>query len=148
MFQSKGSVSSESKEEIIAFLGKGTEFEGKLTFEGTVRIDGKFSGEIFTKGVLIFGESSQIEAEVEANKVVISGEIRGNVNAATRVEIHTPGKVYGNIKSPVLVIDDGVVFEGNCQMESREGEKQLSILKIKEKEEELLEMGDSIPQKI
>jgi cytoskeletal protein CcmA (bactofilin family) len=122
----------ESKEEVIAFLGKGTEFKGKLTFNGTVRIDGNFSGEIFAKGSLIFGESSQIRAEIEANKVIISGEVNGNIKAASRVEIHSPGKIHGNIKSPVLVIDEGVIFEGSCQMEARE-EKNLSVLSVEER---------------
>ena len=131
------------KEEVKAFLGKGTEFEGMLTFEGTVRIDGKFSGEIFAKGTLILGESSQLNAKIEANKVIISGEVNGNINAVSRVEIHAPGKVYGNIKSPILVIDEGVIFEGNCQMKIRESQ-ELTVLSSKERKEGLVEVKDSI----
>ena len=100
--------------EINAFLGKGTDFNGKLAFEGTVRLDGKFSGEIFSPGILIIGESAVIKADIHVNTMILSGELTGNIDAKSRVEIHAPGKVYGNIASPVLVIDEGVMFEGSC----------------------------------
>lgn len=105
------------RDEINAFLGKNTEFEGKLSFSGAVRIDGKFKGEIFTAGTLIIGEAAVIESNVHVSHVIISGEIRGNIVAEKRIEIHAPGKVYGNIQAPVVVIDEGVIFEGNCRMQ-------------------------------
>jgi cytoskeletal protein CcmA (bactofilin family) len=104
-------------DEINAFLGKDTEFEGKLSFSGTVRIDGHFKGEINSDSTLIVGETAVIEAEVRVSYVVISGEIRGNVLAGKRVEIHAPGKVFGNICAPTVVMDEGVVFEGSCSMQ-------------------------------
>ncbi len=108
------------KNEINAFLGMDTEFEGKLSFTGAVRIDGRFKGEILTEGSLIVGETASIESEIYASHIVISGEIRGNIVADERIEIHAPGKVYGNIQAPVVVIDEGVVFEGRCTMEKAE----------------------------
>ncbi len=108
------------RDEINAFLGKNTEFEGKLTFSGAVRIDGKFNGEIFTEGTLIVGETAVIESNVHVSHVLISGEIRGNIIAEKRIEIHAPGKVFGNIQAPVIVIDEGVIFEGNCRMKKSE----------------------------
>lgn len=103
--------------EINALLGRGTEFTGKLTFEGKVRIDGKFSGEIFTDDVLIIGEGADVRAEIEVSTLIIKGGVvTGNVRARDMVEIHSPGKLYGNITSPALFIDKGVVFEGNCKM--------------------------------
>jgi cytoskeletal protein CcmA (bactofilin family) len=104
-------------DEINAFLGKDTEFEGKLSFGGTVRIDGRFKGEINSDGTLIVGEAAVMEAEVQVSNVIISGEIRGNILAAKRVEIHSPGKVFGNISAPTVVMDEGVVFEGSCSMQ-------------------------------
>lgn len=106
-----------NRNEINAFLGKDTEFEGKLSFNGAVRIDGRFKGEIFTQGTLIVGESAIIESEIHVSHIIISGEIRGNIRADNRIEIHSPGKVFGNIQAPVVVIDEGVIFEGNCSME-------------------------------
>ncbi len=104
--------------EINTLLGKGSEFEGKLTFEGTVRIDGKLSGEIFTDDVLVVGEGAEVNAEIEVGSIIIEGQVTGNVRAKRSVEIHAPGRVRGNIVTPSLFIDKGVIFEGNCQMES------------------------------
>ncbi len=103
--------------EVTTLLGRGSEFEGKLSFEGTVRIDGKLSGEIFTDDTLIIGEGAEVNAEINVGAVVIEGTVHGNVNAKRSVEIHTPGKVIGNISTPSLFIEKGVIFEGNCQME-------------------------------
>jgi len=104
--------------EINTLLGKGSEFEGKLTFEGTVRIDGKLSGEIFTDDVLVVGEGAEVSAEIDAGTIIIEGHVVGNVRAKRAVEIHAPGRVRGNIITPSLFIDKGVIFEGNCQMEA------------------------------
>ena len=104
--------------EINTLLGRGSEFEGKLTFEGTVRIDGKLSGEIFTDDVLVVGEGAEVSAEIDAGTIIIEGHVVGNVRAKRSVEIHAPGRVRGNIITPSLFIDKGVIFEGNCQMEA------------------------------
>ena len=105
------------RDEINAFLGKNTEFEGRLSFEGAVRIDGHFKGEIESEGTLIVGESALIESEVKVSHVIISGEVRGNILASKKIEIHAPGKVFGNICAPAVVMDEGVVFEGTCTMQ-------------------------------
>lgn len=119
--------------EINAFLGKGTDFNGKLTFEGTVRLDGKFSGEIFSPGILIIGESATVDANINVNTLIVSGKMTGNIDAKARVEIHAPGKLYGNINSPVLVIDEGVIFEGSCKMDTN-GSNKVSILDRKDED--------------
>ena len=105
--------------EVTTLLGRGSEFEGKLSFEGTVRIDGKLSGEIFTDDVLIIGEGAEVNAEINVGAIIIEGTVHGNVNAKRSVEIHTPGRVRGNISTPSLFIEKGVIFEGNCQMEQQ-----------------------------
>jgi cytoskeletal protein CcmA (bactofilin family) len=105
------------REEVIAFLGKGTEFEGKLTFHGAIRIDGHFKGEISSDGNLIIGEEGMIEANIHVSYIVICGEIHGDIIADKRIEVHMPGKVFGNIQAPVLVMDEGVIFKGNCLMD-------------------------------
>jgi cytoskeletal protein CcmA (bactofilin family) len=119
-----------NRDQINAFLGKDTEFEGKLSFKGAVRIDGRFTGEIFTDGTLIAGESAIMKSEIHVSHIIISGEIRGNIIADKRIEIHAPGKVYGNIQAPVVVIDEGVIFEGNCRMQKIETEKEKKLAVI------------------
>ncbi|MEK6607061.1 MAG: polymer-forming cytoskeletal protein [Myxococcota bacterium] len=104
--------------EINTLLGRGSAFEGKLTFEGAVRIDGRFKGDIFTDGVLVIGEGAEVQAEVDAGTIIIEGYVQGNLRAKQGVEVHAPGRVRGNIVTPSLIIDRGVIFEGNCQMES------------------------------
>ncbi|UCG64627.1 MAG: polymer-forming cytoskeletal protein [Deltaproteobacteria bacterium] len=105
-----------SKEEINAFLGKDTEFEGKFSFTGAVRIDGKFSGEIESTGTLIVGESATITSQIHVADMIISGEVNGDIFAENKIEINVPGKLFGNIQTPKLVIEEGVIFEGNCKM--------------------------------
>ena len=104
-------------QQVTTLLGRGSEFEGKLSFEGTVRVDGKLSGEIFTEDVLIVGEGAEVNAEISAGSIVVQGTVRGNIVAKRGVEIHTPGRVRGNINTPSLFIEKGVLFDGQCQME-------------------------------
>ncbi|MBN1770127.1 MAG: polymer-forming cytoskeletal protein [Deltaproteobacteria bacterium] len=107
--------------EITALLGHGTDFAGKLTFEGTVRIDGRFHGEIFTAHTLIIGEGAEVQAEIEAGTLIIKGgTVVGNVRARELVELHAPGRLFGNIESPSLFIGRGVQFDGRCQMRTAE----------------------------
>jgi cytoskeletal protein CcmA (bactofilin family) len=106
-----------ANQQVTTLLGRGSEFEGKLSFEGTVRVDGKLSGEVFTEDVLIVGEGAEVNAEVSVGSVVIQGTVRGNIVAKRGVEIHTPGRVRGNINTPSLFIEKGVLFDGQCQME-------------------------------
>ena len=100
--------------DLNALLGRGSEFEGKLTFEGTVRIDGKFTGTIVTSDTLVVGEGANVSAEVRCGTVVIHGEVEGNIQAKHGVEIHPPARVRGNIETPSLMIAKGVVFDGQC----------------------------------
>jgi cytoskeletal protein CcmA (bactofilin family) len=106
--------------DLNALLGRGSEFEGKLTFEGTVRIDGKFTGTIVTNDVLVIGEGAKVSAELTCGSIIVHGEINGNVKARTLVELHTPARVRGNIETPALMIEKGVMFEGQTKMEGVE----------------------------
>ena len=100
-----------------AVLDKGSQFEGKLTFEGSVRIDGKFKGEINSEARLIVGEGGKIEATINVDSISISGEVIGDITAKSKVEIHAPAVVKGNIRTASLVIEEGAQFDGACTME-------------------------------
>jgi cytoskeletal protein CcmA (bactofilin family) len=103
--------------EITTLLGRGATFEGKLTFEGTVRVDGKLKGEVFSDDVLIVGEGAQVEAEIDVGEIIIQGTVVGNIRAKRAIEIHAPGRVRGDLHTPSLQIDKGVIFEGRSFME-------------------------------
>jgi cytoskeletal protein CcmA (bactofilin family) len=103
--------------EINTLLGRGSEFEGKLTFEGTVRIDGTLRGEVFSDDVLIVGEGARVEAEIDVGEIIVQGAVVGNIRAKRSIELLTPGRVKGDLTTPSLQIDKGVIFEGRCFME-------------------------------
>lgn len=103
--------------EITTLLGRGASFEGKLMFEGTVRIDGKFKGEVVSDDVLVIGEGAVVEAEIDIGEIIIQGTVIGNVKAKRSIEIHAPGRVKGDLHTPSLQVDKGVIFEGRSFME-------------------------------
>jgi cytoskeletal protein CcmA (bactofilin family) len=103
--------------DLNALLGRGSEFEGKLTFEGTVRIDGKFTGNIVTNDVLVVGEGAKIQAEISCGTIIVHGEVHGDIKAKSAVELHQPARMKGNIETPSLMIEKGVAFEGQCKMD-------------------------------
>lgn len=119
MFTKSGPKPSPASEEISGYFGKEVVFEGKMTFEGIFRLDGKFEGEIFESGSLIVGETAVIKGKIEANTIVINGHVEGEVSAKARVEIHPTGKFFGNLVTPTLTIEEGGVFDGYCKMEGR-----------------------------
>ena len=122
-FGAKNDSSSPSIREVSAdlnaFLGKGCEYDGKLTFEGSVRIDGKFSGEIFSNDILLIGEGAMVKAEIDVGTIIISGTVEGNISAKKMVELKAPALIRGTITTPALMMEQGVVLEGAVKMEER-----------------------------
>jgi len=102
--------------DVQAHLGRGSRIEGKLHFDGSVRIDGQVEGEIEAKDTVIIGETAVVVAQIGANTIIVKGKLTGDVNARKRVELRAPGRLLGNIVTPSLVIQEGVVFEGHCSM--------------------------------
>ena len=117
LFSKNSSAPPPPSEEISAYLGKETVFQGKMTFEGVFRLDGKFEGEIFDSGTLIVGETANIKGKVELQILIINGRVEGDIYAKARVEIHATGRVYGTLSTPILTINEGGIFEGSCKME-------------------------------
>jgi cytoskeletal protein CcmA (bactofilin family) len=101
---------------LTGFIDEGSEIEGKYTFSGTVMLNGKFTGEIVSPDTLIVGEKGVINATIRAAVVLISGEVVGNVLASERVELHGKARVFGDLETPVVVVEEGVLFEGHCRM--------------------------------
>lgn len=109
---------------IDAFLGKNTSFNGTLIFDGLVRIDGNFEGNIKTSDTLVVAGSGNVKAEVEAGDVKISGRFDGVINAKEKVELYKPAYVTGTINTPIFKVEEGVVFNGNCSMGNTSAAKQ------------------------
>jgi cytoskeletal protein CcmA (bactofilin family) len=106
---------------LTAFIDQGSEFEGKLSFRDTVRIDGRFRGEIASENTLIIGESGEIEATIRSNTVAISGSVEGDVHAARKVVLHKTARVTGNVTAPSLIVEEGAVINGTFKMVTSDG---------------------------
>lgn len=109
-------VRSAEPTEVQAHLGRGSRIEGTLTFQGSVRIDGQVEGKVEAKDTVIVGDSASVVAQINAGTIIIKGSVTGDLTAGKRVELRSPARVLGNIVTPSLIIQDGVVFEGHCSM--------------------------------
>ena len=117
--------------DITTLLGPGTQFEGKLHFEGRVRIDGAFKGEIRSDDTLIIGEGADVHAEIDVATVIVrGGTVHGNVRAKQSIEVHAPGRLIGNIHSPSVFIERGVEFQGNCRMDALDAPKAVAAAPV------------------
>lgn len=127
MFGKKDAASAKretslEKREIKAFLGPGSHFEGKLAFDEIVRLDGAFRGEITSRDTLIVGETAELQAQVVVGSLIISGRLKGNIKAVTKVEMRSPAIIEGDVETPLLVVEEGVTWNGTLIMK-REGGK-------------------------
>jgi cytoskeletal protein CcmA (bactofilin family) len=116
--------------DVGVFLGHDSFLEGVLDFKGMARLDGGFRGTIRGTGTLMVGPQARVEADITAGSVVISGEVVGDVTAAERLEIRAPGRLKGNINAPLVVMDEGVLFEGHCSMAGSEASARDSKLTL------------------
>jgi cytoskeletal protein CcmA (bactofilin family) len=108
---------SEAKQgDLNGFLDRGSHLEGELRFEASFRVDGKLTGNVVSDGDLMVGEGGEIEGDLAVGQVFVAGTVRGNVRAARRVQIAAGGKVFADVATPSLVIEDGALFEGRCAM--------------------------------
>jgi len=101
---------------LTAFIDEGSEIEGRYTFSGTVMLNGRFKGEISTTDTLIIGDKGVINGDIRAGQVLVSGEVVGNVSAAERIELKRTARVFGDVEAPVVIVEEGVLFEGHCRM--------------------------------
>lgn len=110
---------------INSVVGEGTAFRGELNLNGLLRIDGDFSGTIRTTGKVLIGKSGRAECTIRANTVVVGGVVRGNIYADDKVIVLSTGMMIGNIHSPRLIAEEGVILNGNCLIKQEESESEL-----------------------
>lgn len=113
---------------LTAFIDQGSEFSGKLSFKDTVRIDGKFEGEIASENTLIVGESGHVQASIRSEVVIVSGEVRGDIHAKQQITLHKNARVFGKLHTQTFVVEEGAKFTGEIQMEGH-GEAAKSAAK-------------------
>ena len=101
---------------LTAFIDQGSQFEGKLSFKDTVRIDGEFSGEISSENTLIVGETGEITATIRSNMVVVSGSVAGDIYAGRQIVLHKTARVEGDLECPSIMIEEGALFNGQLKM--------------------------------
>ena len=116
---------------IKAYLGADALFRGTLSFEGTVRIDGKFEGQVNTNDTLVIGETGDMKADVTVGTLICKGQLNGTVVASKKIEMHPASKITGNIQTPALSIELGAVLDGHLNMTERESKKVIDLAKEK-----------------
>jgi cytoskeletal protein CcmA (bactofilin family) len=116
MWKTGGKTRGKEGGELTAFLDEACEIEGKFSFSGTVMINGRLRGEIHSNDTLIVGEKGVINASIRAGIVLVSGEVVGNVVGVERVELRGSARVSGDVEAPIVVVDEGVMFDGHCRM--------------------------------
>lgn len=112
-----------AKDEINAFLGAGTHYQGKLNFEGSVRIDGSFTGEILSEGTLIIGKDAKVEGQIKVGQLILSGNLQGEIDANRKIVLHKTANLVGSLQTPVLVMEEGAILEGQVAMAKGQGKK-------------------------
>ena len=133
MWKSNGKARGKDGGELTAFLDEASEIEGKFTFSGTVMINGRLRGEISSDDTLIVGEKGVINAAIRAGVVLVSGEVVGNVVGVQRVELRGSARVSGDIEAPIVVVDEGVMFDGHCRMTraTADGAREHAVVALK-----------------
>ena len=105
--------------DVSAVIEKGCKFEGNLSFSGVARIAGIVNGSVFSNDTLIISEGAVINADINANVVLISGSVKGNIKASSRVEFRRPARFEGTVISPSLIVEEGVIFHGTTKMREK-----------------------------
>jgi len=116
---------------IKAYLGIDALFKGTLSFEGIVRIDGKFEGKIQTKDTLVIGETGEIIADVEVGILVCKGKLNGTVLATEKMEMHPASTIIGNVETPAVSIALGAILDGHLNMTGKESKKVINLVEQK-----------------
>ncbi|MGH7766499.1 MAG: bactofilin family protein [Candidatus Binatia bacterium] len=108
--------SSTADQNSTSVIDQGCELEGRFRFSGTLVINGKFRGELHSRDTLLVGESAELDAQVSVGAAIISGRVTGSVTARERVELRASARIAGDIVTPSLILEEGVVFDGRCSM--------------------------------
>jgi cytoskeletal protein CcmA (bactofilin family) len=130
-------VKSEPSNSDFGWIGRGIEVKGDITFADRLQVDGKSIGKLTSdSGTLIIGESGQIEAQIDVGVCVVHGTVQGNLIARSKLEIRRTGRVHGDVITPVLLVEEGAVFNGAIRMTQEVGGRLLEDVRLTEAESE------------
>ncbi|HKW93593.1 MAG TPA: polymer-forming cytoskeletal protein [Methylomirabilota bacterium] len=116
MFRRGGKEARRGRGTLTAYIDEGSAIEGRYTFRGTVMLNGTFKGEISSNDTLIIGERATVEADIRAGRLEVSGAVTGNLEATERIDLKRTARVTGDVRAPVVVVEEGVLFDGHCRM--------------------------------
>ena len=122
MLAKKSVTIEQSNMKVNTIIGTGAVFTGNVTVKDTIRIDGEVEGDVKTDATLIVGSSGKIKGNIEADTVFTGGCIYGNLTVQNKVEASSTAKIYGDIRTKVIVIDENAVFQGKCDMGQQKAE--------------------------
>lgn len=109
-------MATKNDAQLNSVIGEGSIFKGKFYINGSLQIDGRFEGEIKTKDQVIIGELGKVKTDITAKKVIVGGTLIGNIEAEEEVELLATGRVLGNIRTPKVNIEEGVVVKGEISI--------------------------------
>jgi cytoskeletal protein CcmA (bactofilin family) len=135
MWELNGKKHLQEREENFTFLGRGVDFKGVIRFDGTVRIDGQLEGEIHAKGTLIIGEHAAIKGLIVAGIVICGGKVNATVTATEKVELLKTAVLIGDVRTPLLGMEEGAHHHGMCEM---------GVNKIAERTETAIQSPDNV----
>jgi cytoskeletal protein CcmA (bactofilin family) len=140
MFKKEEPDLSPNPDSIRTMIAEGTNFKGVLSFDGSVRIDGRMEGEIVSNGTLFVGHKSVIQADIKVDSITIGGKICGNIIAATRLVMLSTAEVNGKIQTPILKIEEGAKFQGTCKM--RQDTQETKSIPYNDSKTEIVEKAE------
>ncbi|MCX6830745.1 MAG: polymer-forming cytoskeletal protein [candidate division Zixibacteria bacterium] len=110
-------------ENLSTIIGKDSAFTGEMEVKGTLRIDGRIKGRIICDETVSIGATGEVEAEIDAKMVIVAGTVVGNIRTSEKIEMQAKAKVLGDVSTKNIVIEQGAIFHGSCQMKGvKEGE--------------------------
>jgi cytoskeletal protein CcmA (bactofilin family) len=118
------------KNDINAFLGAGTAYRGHLVFQGSVRIDGEFEGDVESEGTLIVGREARVSGNIKVSTLILSGSITGTVQAATKIVLSKEARMVGNVQTPVMAMEEGAYLKGKVSMDSEGFQEDESVTAV------------------
>ena len=108
---------------VNSVIGRGTEFEGTIRTKETIRVEGFVKGNIISEGTVIIGNGGNVDGKIEATNILVGCDVHGELFASEKIEANSSGRIFGNLHTKGLIVDEKALFQGTCEMTGREETK-------------------------